>query len=54
MNPKFSSETSRTEPYMIRENVQNVDDKLFQKLSEIEDNFSSLENISDSLRDIRS
>ena len=54
MNPKFSSETSRTEPYMIKENVQNVDDKLFQKLSDIEDNFSSLENISDSLRDIRS
>lgn len=54
MNPKFSSETSRTEPYMIKENVQNIDDKLFQKLSEIEDNFSSLENISDSLRDIRS
>ena len=53
-NPKFSVETAATEPYTIQENVKNIDDNLFNKLSEIKNNFSSLELIADNLRDIRS
>ena len=53
-NPKFSIETARTEPYTIQENVQNIDENLFNKLAEIKDRFSNLEIIADDLRGIRS
>lgn len=53
-NPKFSVETAATEPYTIQENVQNIDENLFNKLAEIKDRFSNLEIIADDLRGIRS
>jgi len=53
LNPNFSPSNYK-EPYTIKNNIKNIDDELFEKLSQIKDDFASLDNIASILRGIRS
>jgi hypothetical protein len=52
LNPNFSPSNYK-EPYTIKNNVKNIDDELFEKLSQVKDDFASLDNIASILVGIR-
>jgi hypothetical protein len=53
VNPNFSA-GNYNEPYTINENLKNIDEDLFKKLSSVKDDLTYLDSIVDILKGIRS